>query len=154
MRSSGWQIVSPPAGRPETLQVMSVMPSALPLLIVTMLGAVFLWGSFLAFRGRRWWATWMLLLGSALQILSSVLLMVGVVMLVHFVSTFSHGGGPSPTPVHDVFLMGGIALFGVGALLFTAGFVGLCARFGPTEKRAAELEGMLHDLQERVNGPS
>jgi hypothetical protein len=46
--------------------------------------------------------------------------------------------------------MGGLIVMGLGFLLFAAGFLGFCGRYGASERRAAELEGLVEGMQERM----
>ena len=47
----------------------------------TALAAVFLWGSILAVRGRRWWATVIMLVGSGMEVLGSLATAGGLIVL-------------------------------------------------------------------------
>lgn len=62
----------------------------------------------------------------------------------------SFGGGPVGFERYQLLmnLSGGALL--IGLVIFSVGFIGFCARYGAAERRAAELEGMVVVLQERL----
>jgi|GEM_PF-2452237 len=53
--------------------------AGIPYLLMALLGATFFWGSLIAFRGRRWWATTLMLIGSGAQVLGAAGMVVGMV---------------------------------------------------------------------------
>lgn len=131
---------------------MSDLVGLIPLAVIVVLEIAFLWGSIVAFRGRKWWATWTLLLGSGLQLVGTLGFVAGVFLMVTYFSAVTSSGvaGSAAGPLGGVVMTIGAISASLGALVFAAGFVGLCSRSGPTELRAAELEGMLRNLQERA----
>lgn len=111
--------------------------------------AVILFGSILALRGSRNWAT-------VLQVAGSSCLLAGVVGL--FLGAFfaasalaaelsSSSTSASSMAATGSTMMMGLAVGGLltllGAVLFTAGYLGMCAKYGATERRARQLEEMI-----------
>ncbi len=47
-------------------------------------------------------------------------------------------------------VVGGLLVMGLGFLLFAAGFLAFCGRYGASERRAEELEGLVEGLQQRI----
>ncbi len=106
-----------------------------------------LWGSVLALRGARNWCTIFLVIGSS-SLLAGMLAVIGVgVLAINSVM----GSGSSGFTWGALAAVGGILLL-VGVILFCAGFVGLGAKYGATAKRAEELEGLVVQLQQRIQG--
>lgn len=101
-----------------------------------------LFGCIMAFRGRRWWATITMLSGVILQIVGFVGVLAPALLM-------NAGGNSSFDMIQVVMVVCGLAI-ALGFLLFGIGFVGFCARYGATESRAAELEGMVQVLQDRM----
>jgi hypothetical protein len=114
-------------------------------------------GTVIAFRGRRCASTILLMIGLVCQILSAGGFLAGMILSDRSMAAArSSPGSPSPSSlvggIETSMLIWGIAallLFG-GLILFVGGFIGLCARFAATERRAAELEGLVSQLQERM----
>jgi hypothetical protein len=101
-----------------------------------------LWGSILALGGDRNWATIFLVTGSG-----GMLAGLGSLALVVF-------GDVTPSSMSGdgmmvVMMVGSIMLL-MGMFLFAAGFVGLGAQYGAMTRRAEELEGLLGQLQGRL----
>ena len=105
-------------------------------------GAVFLWAGIVAFRARRFWATWMMLVGAALQLLGGLFVFAAM-----FIGMGAWGGGGELSTIIMVLLS---ALAPAGTLVFAIGLLGLCARFGAVERRAAELEQLTRQLGQRL----
>ena len=128
--------------------------AGIPYLLMALLGATFFWGSLIAFRGRRWWATTLMLVGSGAQVLGALGMVLGIATMLGGFSASSSGGGSSAISsglsVMIFVLMAGMIVVGIGFVLFAVGFVGFCSRYGPMERRAAELEGMVQGIQERM----
>ncbi|NNC87331.1 MAG: hypothetical protein HKN82_02595 [Akkermansiaceae bacterium] len=128
------------------------MITMLPMLAV---GAACCWGSVLAFRGRKWWATWCMLLGSIGILLGPLVLVLGQVILFRTAWSGS-GGSPSPSSVAAgmdpfmVVMIAGSIVSASSMITFAIGFVGFCARSGAAERRAAELETMVGQIQARL----
>ncbi len=123
----------------------------LPMLL---LFGAFIFGSILAWRGERSWRTVLMLLGSIAQGVGFLTYFVGMALLMSRVASMasssrgaaiSHGIEVWGT----VMLISGLLILG-GMLAFAIGFVAYCARAGSAAKRAAELEGMLGHLQQRL----
>lgn len=114
-----------------------------------------LWGSILAARGARNWATILQVIGTSGMLAGMLSLVIGSMF---FVSTMTRGMASgsgssavarSDTALTVVMMAGGILLL-LGVILFTAGYVGMCARYGATERRSRELEGLVGQLQQRI----
>ena len=136
---------------------MATLGSIVPSLILAAISVAFLWGSIVAMRGRRWWATVLMTSGSGLQVLGSLLAAAGTgFMMMRMSSMMSSAGSGSPAGVSSAIssmmmvpLVGSLVM-GLGFLLFTAGFVAFCGRYGSLERRAQELEGLVEGLQQRI----
>lgn len=111
------------------------------------------WGSIIAFRGRKWWATWCMLVASVVAVLGPLLAVVGQVVM--YSSVWSSGSSASTmaSRVNPLMLLSGIKMLATAAsgLAFAVGFVAFCARSGATERRAMELESMMSHMQARLN---
>lgn len=129
--------------------------AGMPYLIMALLGASFLWGSIMVFRGRKWWASWLMLIGSSGQVIGALALVGGMVVMFSRVASASGSASSMSSGMAGgmIVMSVGMICLGLGFLLFVAGFIGLAARFGATEHRAAELEGMVQGLQERMEEP-
>ncbi|HJM63661.1 MAG: hypothetical protein QF405_15570 [Roseibacillus sp.] len=114
---------------------------------LSLLGCLLL-GSILAVRHGKNWATLALLMGT-------------ICMLVSFVAMISLrwaalGLSASPSgyaqEISRGLILGSVLalLFLAGTIAFCAGFVGMCAKYGITARRAQELEGLLQQLQQRM----
>ena len=114
-------------------------PELITLFIGLGIPGCLLLGSIALLRCVKNWATIALLTGSILMLASFG----GWGLL--FLSAFAIGW---PSPV--MMLVIGIML-AVGILSFIAGFVGVCAKYGVTARRAQELEGLLQQLQQRMS---
>ncbi len=113
------------------------------LFLVMILGgwsAAMLWGSVMAVRGRRMWATSLLMIGSICMLIGTLGAAAGTVLVFRYYSS-----------APGVILWISILLTPIGLLVATIGMVGVCARFGLTERRAEELEGLVMQLQQRVS---
>ena len=122
--------------------MMMVMAGVLQLVIFLGWALALLLGCIMAFRGRRWWATFTMLCGVIMQVSGFV----GVVVPGFLMSS---RGSSSFDMMQMVMIVCALAI-ALGFLLFGIGFVGFCARYGATESRAAELEGMVQVLQDRM----
>ena len=133
---------------------MTSVAAGIPYLLVVVLAASLLWGSILAVRGRRWWATVIMVAGSGLQVTGALMMVVGMVVLLSRISGMGSSASLTASAVAPtMFILGGGAIMmGLGFLGFAAGFIGFCARSGAAERRAAELEGLVTQLQQRVEG--
>lgn len=136
---------------------MASFGAMIPYLILASLAAALLWGSILALRGRRWWATVVMTVGSGLQVLGALLTCGGSLWMAARMSSVmasSSAGSPSAlsSAISSVLflLVGGLLVMGLGFLLFAAGFLALCGRYGASERRAAELEVLVEGLQQRI----
>lgn len=121
----------------------------LPLVIWGGMLVALLWGSILAIRHARNWATLMLMIGTCAM--AAGLVVTIAVMTIAFRSLSGSSSGPPSAlaTVGIVMAIGGILIF-VGALMFCAGFVGTCAKYGVTTRRAEELEQLVMQLQQRI----
>lgn len=108
---------------------------------------VTIWSAILAFRGRKYWATWLMLIGSILQTVGMVAAIVSSVFMVSVISST----GPASSAVPVTLIVGILSLLvPLGLLLFVIGMLGICGRFGAVERRTAELETLNLQLQERL----
>ena len=137
---------------------MASFGMVLPYLAFGLLAASLLWGSILALRGRRWWATGLMVAGSSLQVLGALFSFGGMVWMMTGVwGTMGASGSASASGLASgmapmlVLVSIGMLSVGLGFLLFAAGFVAFCARSGASERRAAELEGLVEELQRQMN---
>ncbi len=114
-----------------------------------------LWGSIMAFRGARNWSTLLQVIGTGGMLAGALSVGVGTIFMISTISS-STGPGSSTSSVLSsglgfgiVMAVGGILVL-LGLILFTAGYVGMCAKYGSTERRATELEGLVMQLQQRL----
>ena len=113
------------------------MASGLIILIVgSAIPGCLLLGSIVVLRSVKNWATITLLAGSILMVASS-----GAC----WVALFFRYGDPG------IYVMLVAGTLTVGVLAFCAGFLGLCAKYGVTARRAQELEGVLEQVQQRMS---
>lgn len=106
--------------------------------------ALFL-ASLLAIRGKRFWGSSMMFIGSSCMLVA--LLSAGGLFLY---GTF----GDSPLMLqHIAYEVGRGAgiLAGIGLLITTIGLVGVSARFGQAERRADEMEGFVEQMKQRMD---
>lgn len=136
---------------------MMSLGAAVPYLILTIVSLALLWGSIVALRGRRWWATVIMTVGSIMQIAGALLTCGGTVwMMMEGAGIGSSPSASSPSSVAatmGVIMMviaGGLFVTGLGFLVFGAGFLGFCSQYGSAERRAKELEEVVNGLQERM----
>jgi len=120
---------------------------ALGMLMVAGWAGMMIWAAVLAFRGRKFWATWLMLVGASLQLLGGVFYVLAMMFMFQTLGSGSSSGTPT---VGITIAMGGGLLIPLGLLLNLAGLLGVCSRFGNLEKRAAELELLNHQLQDRI----
>ena len=106
-----------------------------------------LWGSILALRGAKNWCTLLLVIGAS-TLLAGTVALISVGMLAF---NSAMGTGSSGIAWGILAAVGGILLL-VGIILFCAGFVGLGAKYGATAKRAEELEGLVVQPQQHIQG--
>lgn len=138
---------------------MASIGVAIPYLGLAGLGVALLFGSILAVRGRRWWATVVMVVGAGMQVAASLVMAGGSVWMLMEVTSLAGTSSPSSpsrmasamTPMLIVTIIGAL-LLGLGLLLFAAGFIGFCARTGSLERRARELESVVAQLQEHREG--
>lgn len=116
-----------------------------------------LWGSILAVRGAKNWSTILQVVGASSMLAGTVSFGISLVLMISAM-TGSFGSASSSTPSSVaasgwawgvVMAVGGILLL-LGLILFTAGYVGMCAKYGATESRARELEGLVAQLHQRM----
>lgn len=127
--------------------------SSLFLLIYLIIPIVMLISGIIAHRGKAFWATWLMIIGA-----SGVFLAI-VTMAAAMFFALQNLAGPSTTGVSSmstgiiISIIG--SLCGLGGLIaYGAGLMGLCVRWGPTAKRAAELEELTASLlSERSQAP-
>lgn len=120
------------------------MASSFSILIYLVVPIVMLVAAIIAHRGKSFWATWMMLIGSIL-VFVGIAGLVGMMALIF--DSMGSGSSRSTSATIAISAAAGIGLLG-GFLSFAIGLVGLCARWGPTAKRAAELEELTQSLIE------
>ncbi|MDQ8190880.1 hypothetical protein [Roseibacillus persicicus] len=122
------------------------MVSILPLLIYLIIPVVMLIAGILAHRGKAFWATWMMLIGSILVVIGLAGMIASMAMIygnLGSTAPMARGTGSSMRIV--LMAIAGLgSLF--GSLAYAAGLIGLCARWGATARRAAELEELTQSL--------
>ena len=111
-----------------------------------------LWGSIMAVRGARNWSTILQVVGASAMLAGALSFVISLVVLYTTIAGTS-GPGAGPGVLGVVAAVGGILLL-LGLILFTAGYVGMAAKYGATESRARELEGLVMQLQARMQGQS
>ena len=109
-------------------------------LLVAWAAAMF-WASMMAIRGKRMWATSLLVIGSGCMLIGTMSVIAGGA-----ISMRSYGIG---NLMGIIGLLAGLLIV-IGLIVATIGFVGVCARFGLAERRAEELESIVVQLQQRL----
>ena len=109
-------------------------------------GLVCLFAAILAFRGRSYWATRLMLVGSSLQLVGGLIMVAGMFFVYRSIGG-PYGGGPTVSAIAWMVLS---VLGPAGTLVFLIGMIGLCMRFGAVERRAAELETLTQQLGARL----
>ena len=129
--------------------------SVFSLVIIVGLLAVTICAAVVVFRGRKYWATWLMLVGSIVQALGVVAAVAAVYIALVGFRAISSGGSASglASSLNPSFIIGLFTLLiPLGLLLFAVGLLGICSRFGSLESRAAELETLNLQLQDRLQG--
>ncbi|MCH2063243.1 MAG: hypothetical protein MK194_05910 [Roseibacillus sp.] len=130
---------------------MSTSFGLIALLIWGGLLVVFLWGSILAVRHVKNWATRALLTGSICMLVSQVA-MIMISFRWAFLGSSASPSGYAQGMTLQLILMSVFALlFLAGAIAGCAGFLGVCAKYGVTARRARELETLLQQVQQRMS---
>jgi len=96
---------------------------------------VMLTSAIIAHRGRSFWATWLMLIGA-------ILLLVGIIGMAGSLYLIIGQRGSSGLITTIIVGIGSIG----GTFCYFIGIFGLCARWGPTARRAAELEELTKSL--------
>lgn len=111
---------------------------------------VLLLGSIVALRAIRSWATVLLTIGTALMMVGAIGYFVAAFYMISRVRTGTGMYGTSGVEFWTIMFGVTAIMFGLGVLLFTGGFLGVCTRYGATIRRATELEGLVTQLQQRI----
>lgn len=109
----------------------------------------------IAHRGKAFWGTWMMLVGSIGGILGAITMAVGSYFLFSSISSLSGSGSPStPDNMALYSLLSGIgSLIWVGCIIaYAAGLLGLAIRYGAISKRVNELETITASLMSEREG--
>jgi len=130
---------------------MRGMTGGLIFIPVLVLLVAFIFGSVLARRGEKSWRTMLMLAGAITQAAGIIAYIVGVVVIISGSSGSSSMSGISSafSVMMVIMAISGLLIL-CGMVCFAIGFVAYCARAGAAGKRAAELEGMLGHLQQRL----
>jgi hypothetical protein len=112
-------------------------------------GGLMLWAAVLAFRGKKFWGSWLMLVGASLQLLGGVFY---VLAMMFMFQNLGSGSASGPASMGMVVMVGTGLLIPLGLLLNLAGLLGVCSRVGNLEKRAAALELLKRQLPVRIQG--
>lgn len=126
---------------------MSSSYAALGSLVYLIIPIVMLVAAIVAHRGKSFWATWLMIIGSSGLILA-IALMAGAMFFTFQNLSRSGGSGSTASAMSSgiIFsIIGGLCGFG-GFLAYGVGLIGLCVRWGPTARRAATLEELTTSL--------
>lgn len=124
---------------------MTSASSSLFVLIYLIIPIVMLISGIIAHRGKAFWATWLMIIGAS----GVFLAIVPMAAAMFFALQNLAGSGATRASSMSTGIMMSIigSLCGLGGLLaYGAGLIGLCVRWGPTAKRAAELEELTTSL--------
>ena len=130
---------------------MRDMFSLLIMLVIAAWMVTLVSGSIVALRGRRSASTILLVTGSGFMLAGGLAYFGAIMFLMSgFMSRHLTTGGGLGT--WQWMLGGSMIALGLGVVLFTGGFLGLCVRYGAMERRSTELEGLVVQLQQRMQG--
>ena len=139
----------------QSLRTLAMSSSGIGLLILAVVAGWFvtiLVGSLIALRGKVNWPTIILVIGSGLMCLGGIGYFGGAAYFFSSMYRSATGYGTGRPEVYEVIMVVALIVFGLGLILFTAGFLGVAGRYGMAERRAAQLEGMVLQLQQRMQG--
>ena len=115
----------------ERIGTMMMMSGLIQLVVFLGWVAALALGSILAIRGRKNWATVMLVTGVGLKVVSIVGLFATIFIMTSRMSSAMVSRSTVPSrDLSEIVAIGSAIGLGLGFLLFAAGFVGFCARYG------------------------
>lgn len=124
---------------PSTLQLISFVT----IIIALGWGGMHIWAALLAYRGRKYWATKLMLFGALFQTFGGTLYALGLAFFPYLASEELMRLAMVANAVVPLLLL-------MGIVFFLVGLVGLCARFRALEARSAELEQLNENLAGRI----
>ena len=121
------------------------MTSLIPMLfmggIALLLAIAMTAAAVIAHRGKRFWGTWMMLLGSIGLILGAVTTSVGYYFLFQGISSSSSSGpGMSDFATYSIVAGAGALIAAGSQFVYLVGLLGLAMRYGSLATRITDLE--------------
>ena len=139
---------------------MTTFAALIPALAGLLLAIAMITASVIAHRGKAFWGTWMMLIGSIGSTVGSLVAIFGTYLMMTSISASITSSSSSSSSTADSMALYGMmtgigSLISLGSLLaFVVGFLGLAVRYGAVNKRVHELETITASLVSERDQPS